>query len=854
MWKAAGLPHYSENDLGISEAAGEDSACRPILLGRLGRTQVAVKLFSNYAAYTRELYFHRQIRHPNVLLLIGTARVRGMRALVFERLVDNLCHSVARRGLPTSVLVRKLEEVAAALEYLHLHEIVHGDVKSQNILADANSSAKLSDFGFSIELKEESLFLQMPSPSGTRGYICPFFLLTGKANKSMDVYSFGATIEEFVFDQEPLSDVGDGFFEPRNLGNEIAVLGEEGAVQEAVELGWHSETARRLLDLARRCKAPRIAERPSISEVVWEIQKIGEMKTESLPLHLPLARHRSAASSTLSDLSERMRRNSMMPSQQSWEVRTNPVAGSVRGSEGTASPSPCAAAGGRGRGGSLGVESSPGLAPFSEEGGGRERMAGTTTRSTPPREAPSLSNPFSPGSFHSQAPLGFIPAAAAAGGEASCSPLEVPRGGWAEFSLPPTIKHGASFSPQQQLLLANPFRPGGAMSGPGLASESVAPAFTLRLSHPLLEAAVREMVVSGEREKMEAEELLTVFGPSLEFLGFWSGAFRENAEFLKGAGYVQTEKRPVHRECDAAIRFQSDPLEVGGSSRYLSSCLLPPLRSAAVGSLVKDEGGEKKGRLNRVGAMELLNAIEEVERSLSVCRVVCLPPVQLSRERVDASLCATAEVTPYPSFSSSSSSFECLSSSSPPPAGCQERGQKEREGAEPCPPKSSVHFAPFLSVMGPLSSVLLKRRKGGGRVVTEADDLVPLYRGDSLTLLSSRQEQGEGGGEGEQEHSGGSLWDLRPLCQSPQQSRLSSSSSSSNVFTYVLETSVMLEPHRTVVDQQEVGETETAETASLGASMAAVPLTELGGIPSSTFVQVDDPPAPPHGLGCRWLF
>lgn len=53
----------------------------------------------------------------------------------------------AHRKLSQSQIASIFEQTSRAVQYLHLRDMMHGDIKPENILLDANLTVKLADFG-----------------------------------------------------------------------------------------------------------------------------------------------------------------------------------------------------------------------------------------------------------------------------------------------------------------------------------------------------------------------------------------------------------------------------------------------------------------------------------------------------------------------------------------------------------------------------------------------------------------------------------------------------------------------------------------------------------------------------------
>ncbi|KAL2900998.1 hypothetical protein RDABS01_026080 [Bienertia sinuspersici] len=183
----------------------------------------AIKIYNSSdrlnQVFKSELEISQKLHHAYIVKLVGYCDERDEGALVFEymrkgnlqeELHDNHYQiSSGDKNLKPQKLTWKQRisiayQLAQALEYLHdsgdLH-IVHGDIKSSNILLDDHLNCKLCDFGcakmgFSsmIEPPSSSRIAMMGSP----GYIDPHFLMTGIASKKSDVYSFGVILLQLI--------------------------------------------------------------------------------------------------------------------------------------------------------------------------------------------------------------------------------------------------------------------------------------------------------------------------------------------------------------------------------------------------------------------------------------------------------------------------------------------------------------------------------------------------------------------------------------------------------------------------------------------------------------------------------
>ncbi|HET9693770.1 MAG TPA: protein kinase, partial [Steroidobacteraceae bacterium] len=135
------------------------------------------------------------IRHPALLAPVASGRADDRTFDVFEYLPGG---EIGRlRGRPWPLLVRRLLPVVDALAQVHDAGWVHGDVKSANVLLDADGLARLADFGSARRIGETAA-------TGASPYsVSPERLDGAAAAAADDVYAFGVLLYELVSGHPP---------------------------------------------------------------------------------------------------------------------------------------------------------------------------------------------------------------------------------------------------------------------------------------------------------------------------------------------------------------------------------------------------------------------------------------------------------------------------------------------------------------------------------------------------------------------------------------------------------------------------------------------------------------------------
>lgn len=108
-----------------------------------------------------------------------------------------------------SIIWRFIRDVASGLEYLHGKNILHRDIKPDNILSDSDGNFLITDFGVSTKMKStlrrnSTRMMSSSDISGTVGYMAPeLFTKTPDAVKATDIWAFGATLYEIINGELP---------------------------------------------------------------------------------------------------------------------------------------------------------------------------------------------------------------------------------------------------------------------------------------------------------------------------------------------------------------------------------------------------------------------------------------------------------------------------------------------------------------------------------------------------------------------------------------------------------------------------------------------------------------------------
>ncbi|OEL24628.1 Serine/threonine-protein kinase [Dichanthelium oligosanthes] len=250
--------------------------------------QIAVKLWDpegtqGHKEWLSEVIFLGQLRHPNLVKLVGYCSEEEHRLLVYEYMPKGSLENHLFKKFPPvlswSTRLNIAVGAAKGLAFLHDAEkpVIYRDFKTSNILLDPEYDAKLSDFGLAKDGPEGDDTHVSTRVMGTHGYAAPEYILTGHLTAKSDVYSFGVVLLEILSgrravdkarpsrEQHLVEHMRPWLKDPQKLGR---------VMDPALEGRYSAAAAHRAALVAYRCLSGSPKNRPDMCKVVEDLEPL----------------------------------------------------------------------------------------------------------------------------------------------------------------------------------------------------------------------------------------------------------------------------------------------------------------------------------------------------------------------------------------------------------------------------------------------------------------------------------------------------------------------------------------------------------------------------------------------------
>ena len=158
------------------------------------------------ARFQREALATSELSHPNIVSVLDVGTDHGLPYMVMEYVDGPDLKEYIRQNAPLDLheVIRIMDQILSAVALAHKHNVIHRDLKPQNILMDKIGNIKIADFGIAVALNQSSV-TQTNSVMGSVHYMSPEQTRGGLVTKQSDIYSLGIILYELITGTVPFN-------------------------------------------------------------------------------------------------------------------------------------------------------------------------------------------------------------------------------------------------------------------------------------------------------------------------------------------------------------------------------------------------------------------------------------------------------------------------------------------------------------------------------------------------------------------------------------------------------------------------------------------------------------------------
>ncbi|KAL6841416.1 hypothetical protein ACP4OV_028934 [Aristida adscensionis] len=248
---------------------------------------VAIKKLTVSSLVKSEDDFKQQVkllgkmRHHNIVTLRGFYWTSSLQLLIYEFVPGGNLHQHLHECSEEGTLswMQRFDiivGVARALVHLHRHGIIHYNLKSSNILLDANGEPRVGDYGLANLLPMLDRYVLSSKIQSALGYMAPEFTCrTVKVTEKCDVYGFGVLILEILTGRRPVEYLEDDIIVLSDMVRGALEEGRlEGCMDPRLSGEFPMEGATLVIKLGLVCTSQVPSQRPDMAEVVAMLEMV----------------------------------------------------------------------------------------------------------------------------------------------------------------------------------------------------------------------------------------------------------------------------------------------------------------------------------------------------------------------------------------------------------------------------------------------------------------------------------------------------------------------------------------------------------------------------------------------------
>ena len=237
------------------------------------------------ARFDQECAILRELKHPCIVQFLGVVQDPNNRRpiLLMELMEESLTGFLERSGtsLPYHVQVNITHDIALALVYLHGNNIIHRDLSSNNVLLNAGSRTKVTDFGMSkmVEANPQMTRSKITQCPGTPVFMPPEALRAKpRYSDKLDSFSLGVLMVQIITQSFPAPTDAEIVLEDDSSPTGEKIIPVPELERRKKDIGKVPST-HALLPIALHCLKDKDRERPTASQLCQSVEQMKAAQT-----------------------------------------------------------------------------------------------------------------------------------------------------------------------------------------------------------------------------------------------------------------------------------------------------------------------------------------------------------------------------------------------------------------------------------------------------------------------------------------------------------------------------------------------------------------------------------------------